>query len=103
MPRVCEEGRKAMGNNDDIWIRPLECEDYLKKASAFGQTVLALMKDLQAAIDRAGNTWKDESIQRARAEAELCRKNLESAFLQLQPVLQKLKDHIDWAWQGLRM
>lgn len=92
-----------MTYGDRVNIRIPECEEYLKNARAFGQTVAVLMKDLQDAIVRASETWKDESIERAWAEAELCRKNLESAFLQLQPVLQKLKDHIDWAWQGTRM
>ena len=92
-----------MTHGNQIKIHIPECEEYLKHAQVFGQTVAVLMKDLQDAIVRASETWKDESIQRARAEAELCRKNLESAFLQLQPVLQKLKEHIDWAWQGARM
>lgn len=87
----------------DIDISIPECQAYLGYADGFGKAVAGLMEDLKGAIDRAGQVWHDDSIEKARAEASQCTANLQSAFEQLQPVLEKLRQQIDWAIQGASM
>lgn len=87
----------------DIDISVPECQAYLEYIQAFGQAVTGLMEDLQGAIARAGAVWRDDSIERARADAAQCTDNLGKAFAELQPVLQKMQEQIEWAVAGASM
>ncbi|MBP5510352.1 MAG: hypothetical protein J6Z49_05490 [Kiritimatiellae bacterium] len=80
-----------------------QCEAYLVSAKAFGQQLVPVMSDLKAAIDRAAGTWRDDSIQRAQADVANSIANLQSAFSQLQSVLQALKNQVDWARAGQKI
>ncbi|MBR3085415.1 MAG: hypothetical protein IKH04_03330 [Kiritimatiellae bacterium] len=77
-----------------------QCEAYLSSAGAFGQQLQALMSQLKSAIDRAAGVWQDDSIQRAQADVASSISNINSAFAQLQPVLNALAAQVAWARAG---
>ena len=81
----------------DIHFMVSAVEDYERQVAGFTRHVEGLMDDLKRAVVRAGETWRDESMEVARERAEGASRRLLAACDRLGEELARVRRQIDWA------
>ncbi len=86
-----------------VWINVDAVEAYAQQVEVLSHRVSELMEELQSAISRAKESWQDESIVEAEAQAESARLHIGDALSDLGEEIDHLRQQAEWGKEYLRI